>query len=120
MKNKSLNDSNQKFYYDMSLRELRNLNDSSYGKVSYNTTLYLNIISANKDCTASFIAQQIGVSKAAVTIRISELIEKGLVVKKQSPTDKRVNFLYIIQELKAEYDEYDKKLKELSEKIQTI
>ena len=63
---------------------------------------------------------QIGVSKAAVTIRISELIEKGLVVKKQSPTDKRVNFLYINQELKAEYDEYDKNLKELSEKIETM
>ncbi|MEG0664515.1 MAG: MarR family winged helix-turn-helix transcriptional regulator, partial [Clostridia bacterium] len=72
-----------------------------------NATLYLNIISSTKNCTASFIAEKIGISKAAVTMRINELIEKGLVVKKQSDNDKRINYLFLSKEIEKETNEYN-------------
>lgn len=118
---KSLSSIMQKFQYKMNFRELKILNkNQKYGRLSWNTLLYLNIISDTKDCTASFIAKNIGVSKAAVTIRINELIAKGLVIKKQSEEDKRVNYLYVSDEIKREYDEYDQMYIKSSEETEKL
>lgn len=89
-----LKDSINKFYFDMNINELKLYNSKPIiPDITYNSLLYLNIIAYQENCTVSFIASAINVSKSAVTIKINELIKQGLVIKTTSETDKRVNYL---------------------------
>lgn len=102
----TLKDSVNQFYFDMTIKELRSYNTStSFPNMSHNTLLYLDVIAYKKDCTASFIADAINVSKSAVTSKVNELIKKGYVQKAQSEQDKRIYFLFLSDSMRKEYDE---------------
>ena len=86
----------QRFYSDIILDELQLMSrNPSYPNLTYNTFLYLSMIAYKKNCTASYIAETLHVSKSAVTIKVNELIRQGLVQKTQSSNDKRVYYLYL-------------------------
>ncbi len=86
-----------KFYHDLSISELKlqhTLQDKT--KLTYNDVLYLDIISAYPGkYTSTQIADMLHVSRPSVTKKIKELIKKGYITRKQSPTDKRIHYLFV-------------------------
>jgi len=92
------------FIYSLVLYELKNINSGVVnGSITYNTSLYLDIISLTKDCTISGLSELLNVSKPSVTMKINEMEEKGLVLKKQSEKDKRVFYIDLTEKVKKEY-----------------
>lgn len=97
-----------KFYFDMTINELRLMNSNiSYPNITYNSLLYLDIITYKEKCTVSFLADALNVSKSAVTLKINELIKQGFVIKTKSTDDKRINYLTVKQEVIDETKIYD-------------
>ena len=90
----------KEFYYEMTVKELQQLNKRESGKnITYNSIMYLDIISYKEKCTVSSLAQLLNISKSAVTIKVNELISQGLVCKTQSQEDKRVFYLSVSPEI---------------------
>lgn len=113
-----LADALNKFYYDMSLYELRLMNNNTlYPDINYNSLLYLNLIYYNKDCTASYLADILHITKSAVTIKVNELIRQGFVTKTQSETDKRVKYLALAPDIAEDFALYDERLLKTVEHI---
>lgn len=107
----SLLDALNRFYYDMSLDELRIMNRNTlYPNITYNSLLYMDLISYNAGCTVSFLAEALHISKSAVTVKVNELIRQGLVTKTQSEQDRRVYFLHVAPAVAEDYRQYDKRL----------
>lgn len=95
------------FYYRLSLRELQYMNNDDYYKgLSYNNMLYLDVIYSTKDCTVSKLAEMLGVTKSAVTIRVNELIKQDYVKRKRSEKDKRVYYLTLNRSMEEIYEQY--------------
>lgn len=87
----------KKFFYTLSLNELNLMNHNQLcPDVSYNTLLYLDLIYFIPDCTASKIAQQLHISKPAVTSKINDMIAQGL-VKKGSEPERQTSLLSHLQ-----------------------
>ena len=86
-----------KLQHDMAIADLRLQNtDMSKSKITYNSVLYLDIITAHSgEYTASQIADILHISRPSVTQKINELEKMGCIVKKQSENDKRVFYLHI-------------------------
>lgn len=102
-------DAISRFYYDMTLNELRRMHTSGVRpSISYNSLLYLDLIDLVPDCTVSRLAEILQVSKPAVTIKVNELEKLGLIEKSQSTTDKRVFYLKVNAQLVEEYRAYDR------------
>lgn len=113
-----LADALNKFYYDMSLNELRLMNNNTlYPDINYNSLLYLNLIYYNKDCTASYLADILHITKSAVTLKVNELIRQGFVTKTQSETDKRVKYLALMPNIADDFALYDERLLKTVEHI---
>ncbi|ULQ58668.1 MarR family transcriptional regulator [Brucepastera parasyntrophica] len=92
----TLSDSVNEFYFCLVLKNLRSMNrDRTSGGLTYNSFLYLEVIRHNKNCTPSYLAETLRVARPAVTVKINELAAKGLVIKTQGVSDKRVCFLKI-------------------------
>ena len=87
----NLRDSLNRLYYNMTIYDVRYVNRSITGNLSYNSIMYLDIIAYQDNCTVSSIAETLGISKPAVTKKVNELIRLGHVVKTQSGKDKRVS-----------------------------
>lgn len=95
-------------YYSLTLNELRMMNQSPLGQaMSYNSMLYLHLIMYREDCTVSYLAGALHVSKPAVTAKVNELQRMGLVEKQQSGQDKRVFYLRPTAAAKENYKAYD-------------
>lgn len=106
---KSLTDEMNEYYYKMSMYELQIMNEQDYYHgLSYNTILYINVISQVKDCTVSKIADMLHVTKSAVTLRINELVKQGVVEKMQSETDRRVYYLRLSPRMQESVSIYDR------------
>ena len=100
-----------KFYYEMSLDELKLMNENDlYPGISYNSLLYMDLIAYNDNCTVSELAQKLHISKPAVTMKVNELIKQGLVEKKQSDIDKRVFYLSVTPEIRKDYRKYSSRM----------
>lgn len=96
------------FYYHMALYELQVMNgDDLYDGLSYNSILYLNVISQMQDCTVSKIADALKITKSAVTLKVNELVKQGAVVKTQSREDRRVYDIKINSRLEKIFCIYD-------------
>ena len=96
------------FYYQMSLRELRMTKDAgSYKELTNNSMVYLDVISQTEQCTVSKLADALGITKSAVTMKVNELVKRGFLVKTQSATDKRVFYLTLHPEMQDIYDRFD-------------
>ncbi|MBS7578344.1 MULTISPECIES: MarR family transcriptional regulator [unclassified Enterococcus] len=97
-----------KLYYRIILNELRLMNNSAnFPNISYNTLLYLDIISLTENCTVSQLAEVLHIAKSSVTLKINELMRQGLVEKTQSKTDKRVKYLTVSSQIYKEYQYFD-------------
>lgn len=95
------------FYRQTSLYELQLMNQGDYyNKLSYNSLLYLNIIGETPNCTVSMLAQQLNITKSAVTIKVNELIKQNTLIKTQSDTDKRVHYLTLSPHIEKVMDTY--------------
>lgn len=113
-----LMDQINKFYFTMSINELRLMNNQVIRKdITYNSRLYLDIISYQENCTVTFLANAMNVSKSAVTIKVNELIKQGLVTKTQSDKDKRVFYLNLNECMVKEYGLYDDRFQTAIEEI---
>ena len=85
-----------KFFHDMGILELRIHNEHpAYAKLSYNSSLYLDIISAHQgEYTPSKLADMLHITRPSVTQKINVLEKAGYVTRKQNSADKREYFLY--------------------------
>lgn len=85
-----------KFFHDMGILELRIHNEHpAYAKLSYNSSLYLDIISAHQgEYTPSKLADMLHITRPSVTQKINVLEKAGYVTRKQNPADKQEYFLY--------------------------
>lgn len=111
-------DSINHFYYQMSLRELRMMKDSgSDREITKNSMLYLDVISQNERCTVSKLADLLGITKSAVTMKVNELVKRGFLTKTQSETDKRVFYLTLHPEIQDIYDRYDNIFTSIGQKM---
>ena len=81
-----------RLYYNVSLLELRMMNRTEYrnARVSYSDRLYMDIIAFNEDCTVSKLSELMGISKSAVTQKVTSLEKRGLIRRVRSETDGRV------------------------------
>lgn len=99
------------YYYKLTMNELKLMNhDEDDWGISYNSLLYLELINMIPKCTGSMLAELLGISKSAVTLKINELIKLGHVIKEQSNQDKRVYYLRVSKENEEVYAQYDKSL----------
>ena len=106
------------FYSQMSLRELRLLRErEEYAGLSYNSLLYLDVISHSQNCTVSSLSALLGLTKSAVTMKIQELTKKGAIIKTQSATDKRVYYLSPAPRIQEVYQTYDKLFAQIEERL---
>lgn len=96
------------FYFQMSLHELRLMHTKGeFGGLSYNSLLYLDVISQREQCTVSTLAQLLHITQPAVTAKVNELVRQGLLEKKQSETDGRVHYLQVCEKYSHMIDVYD-------------
>lgn len=78
----------------------KNIRDSEIGGVlPYSDVLQLFIINHKPNMTISELAERLNLSRPATTQKVNELASKGLVIKKQSETDKRVTELSLSDSL---------------------
>ena len=52
----------------------------------------------------------LNISKPAVTVRVNQLIEKGIVIKQKSKLDERVNILMISPKVYTTYGDEDRRI----------
>ena len=106
-----LRDTLNQFFYSMTINELQLMNTKFQSlNITYNSLLYLDIISYTDNCTITFLAQSLHISKSAVTIKINEMVKQGLIIKEQSEDDKRVFYLKLNDNIATIYQKYDKAL----------
>lgn len=107
------------FYYNLALKNLRAMNkDNLYKNLSYNSLLYLEVILYNENCTPSFLADTLHVARSAVTVKVNELVSKGLVIKTANQTDKRVIHLRVSPEVLKDYEDIDATLLKATREIE--
>ena len=75
-------------------------NASSCDSLTYNTIIYLDIISYSDKNTVSSLAKSLSISKSAVTLKINELMKLGLVKKETSSEDKRIHYISLSDDIK--------------------
>lgn len=106
-----LRDRLNRYYYDNTVYDLCQLNRSGGGNLSYNSMMYLDVISyqANQGhCTISSLAKTLHISNSAATIKVNELVKQGLVQKNRSQTDRRVVYLDVTQQVAEALNAYDR------------
>ncbi len=97
------------YTYTLAVEELkiRNNNERDPLSLSKNSLYYVQIIYFNPGCTITQISELIGVSKSAVTMKIAKLEKDGLIYKEPSKHDKRINYIYCSEALKADFKQLD-------------
>jgi DNA-binding MarR family transcriptional regulator len=108
-----------RLYYNIILNELRMMNKNIlYHNITYNSLLYLDLISYTENCTVSFLADVLHVAKSSVTLKVNELMKQGLVEKNQSQRDRRVYFLTVRPEILHEFKKLDQATDYAVEQVQ--
>ena len=105
-----LRDSLNQFYYDATVNDLRQLSRTGGGELSYNSMMYLDVISFQNEegrCTVSSLAEILRVSRSAVTLKVNELVKLGLVEKRRSEEDRRVVYLDVCDVVREALGAYD-------------
>ncbi len=78
----------------------QSIQNSTIGSnLSYTDVLQLFIINHKQQMTISELANRLKLSRPATTQKVNELVNKGLVIKKQSLKDKRVTYLSLSKDL---------------------
>lgn len=105
-----LRDSLNRYYYDTTVCDLRQLSRSGGGELSYNSIMYLDVISYQHQqglCTVSTLAATLRISKSAATIKVNDLEKLGLVTKTRSQRDRRVVHLNVTPQVYQSLRAYD-------------
>ena len=103
-------DSLNRYYYDVTVSDLRQLSRTGGGELSYNSIMYLDVISfqnALGKCTVSSLAEVLRVSRSAVTLKVNELVKLGLVEKRRGEEDRRVVYLDLLGPAREAESAYD-------------
>lgn len=90
----------ENFEYRFLINELRTMSKLKQKidlKITYNSMLYLQIISHTKKCTVSFIADKLDIAKSSVTLKVNELLKNGLIEKHRDEEDRRVFFICLTE-----------------------
>lgn len=98
-----IKDSLKNYLYEVTLNELHLLNHMEEWNISYNSLLYLDLINLTPNCTGSYLAEKLCVSKAAVTLKLNELLKQDLVIKRQSSEDRRVYYVEVSSRCRVYY-----------------
>lgn len=107
------------FYYKMAMYELQVMNESDYyNGLSYNSMLYINVISQIPNCTVSKLAELLHITKSAVTLKINELVKNGAIEKIQSEDDKRVFYVRQSMQMKKTIALYDQVFMKIEKEIE--
>lgn len=110
-----------RFYYAMSLKELRMMKDDGLcGGLTYNSLLYLNVVACTPQCTVSKLAARLQLTKPAVTIKVGELVRQGYLTKTQSDTDRRVHYLALSGDAAALFARYDALAGDVADQLRQI
>lgn len=96
--------------------KIKNKNDFFYN-LSLNSLFYIDIIRFYEGITISKIAEIIGVSKSAVTIKMAELEKRGYIVKVKDTKDKRIKYLFLSDKMRAISEEFDNEDEEIIKEI---
>ncbi len=104
----NLRSSLNRLYYNMTIHDIRFINHSVTGNLSYNSVMYLDVIDFQENCTVSSLAETLRISKPAVTKKVNELIGLGFVVKTQSETDRRIHYLSVSDAIRKNTELYDR------------
>lgn len=108
-----LQDCLNQYYYTLTVSDLRQIHRSGGGNLSYNSIMYLDVISYQQSqggCTVSSLASTLRVSKAAVTLKINDLEKLGLVVRSRDGADRRVVHLRVSEAVADALRVYDRPL----------
>ena len=114
----SLEDSMDRFWYEITVNQLRNQQGKCMKDISFNTSMYLDLVKFRGTATVSSIAEDLDISKAAVTMKVNELVKQGLVKKIQSEEDKRINHLEVTGIASEDYEIYYRPLRYAIETIE--
>jgi len=95
-------------YRNMTVCDLRLMNEDAGEKLSHHSVMFLELISCHESCTVSSLSELLHISKPAVTKKVNELIRRGLVVKTQSEEDRRVFYLRVSDPVEAVNARYDR------------
>ena len=105
-----LRDALNQYYYDTTVCDLRQLSRTGGGELSYNSIMYLDVISfqeADGGCTVGRLAKTLRISAPAATLKVNELVKMGLVEKSRSETDRRVVYLRVTNQVAESLKSYD-------------
>ncbi|WP_308755093.1 MarR family transcriptional regulator [uncultured Anaerotruncus sp.] len=105
-----LRDTLNQYYYDTTVCDLRQLSRTGGGELSYNSIMYLDVISFQEKaggCTVSGLAKTLHISAPAATLKVNELVRLGLVEKTRSETDRRVAYLRVTKRVAESLKSYD-------------
>lgn len=109
-----------RLYYNVVLNELDMMNGSSeFPNITYNSLLYLDLISMTENCTVSHLANILHIAKSSVTLKVNELMKQGLVQKRQSQEDRRIHYLSVSPEIYEEYKHFDRVTQLAIQKMET-
>ena len=109
-----LRDSLNRYYYDVTVSDLRQISRTGGGELSYNSIMYLDVISyqrAQGECTVSTLANTLHITKSAVTIKVNELERLGMVTKTRSETDRRVIQLDVSPQMTQSLRAYERAIR---------
>lgn len=79
------------------LRTMSKLKEKANLKVTYNSMLYLQIISHTDKCTVSYIAEKLDIAKSSVTLKVNELKKNALIEKIRDDEDRRVFYINLTE-----------------------
>lgn len=74
--------------------------------LSYQDLLYMELIYLTPGCTASYLADTLGIARSAVTTRLNRLESAGAVVRTRSETDGRVQILTVSGDIESYLREF--------------
>ena len=77
-----LRDVLNRYYYDATVCDLRHLSKTGQGELSYNSVMYLDVISYQEEmlqegCTVGSLAKTLRISNSAATMKVQELVRLG-------------------------------------------
>lgn len=88
------------FMKAMDIDEFNTIRNSEIGeKLSYINIVHLYIIGHYEKITVSDLAKKLNLSKSAVTQKVNELEQLGMIVKTQSSEDKRVYYISLSENI---------------------
>ena len=116
-----LRDRRCRYYSDSTVSDLRQVNKTGGGELSYNSIMYLDVISYQQAlgvCTVTTLADTLHISRAAATIKVGELVKLGLVTKTRSEEDRRVSYLSVTGPAALALKAYDRPLERAARQVE--